>query len=441
MFMLPWPSKQAGKQATLAPDEVATFNDVELQAVQVVEVKKAPKPRMIFLDHLKTMLTCVVVLHHITTGFAVKRGGFGINFLAYDKPVGPYGLWGVHSLLMQNSFVWGFAACFQSTNDMYFMALFFFISGLFTPSSFDRKGAFSFLQDKFKRLGVPVVASYFVLMPLLDGFTTRVVFEGSWNYPNEGKWIQGGPAWFISWLLIFNILYAFNDGEALQMKAPSVGVLLTVGFAIGLWQLPRDVGTAAFMNVPFNFADLPLYVLSFYGGAIAKRNTWLEDLCERPPSARWLVRIIAAMLLVEQYLKELLMILVPSENSKEVIDPREGATRGVKAIVYCFVLLEVFQLYMNRSLGRLAEWCSQAAYTVYIIHPWVVILVQLSWLSILRALDVNVTVWSPGEFFIESSRYQALTWLGFVYTSVVTTVIIWPLSYGLSKLPGFNQVL
>jgi len=438
MGMFPWPSKQA---TSTPPDQVATVNDVERQAEQVVGVKKANKPRMVFLDHLKTMLTCVVVLHHITNAFAVKGGGFGINFLAYDKPVGKDGLWGVHTLLMENSFVWGFAAWFQSTNDKYFMAMFFFISGFFTPSSFDRKGAFSFLKDKFKRLGMPVVASYFVLMPLLDGFTTRVVFDESWNYPSEGKWIGGGPAWFISWLLIFNIMYAFNDGEALQIKAPSVGVLLTVGFAIGLWQLPASVGTTGFMNVPFNFFYLPEYVLYFYGGAIAKRNAWLEGLCERPSSARWLLRIVAGMLLMEQYFKELLMILAPSQNSKDLIDPQEGAMRGIKAIVYCFVLLEVFQLYMNRSLGRLAEWCSQAAYTVFIIHPWVVILVQLSWVSILRALDVSVTVWSPGRFFIESSRYQALTWLGFVYISSVTTVIIWPLSYGISKLPGFNQVL
>merc|ERR1712146_371583 len=98
-----------------------------------------------------------------------------------------------------------------------------------------------------------------------------------------------------------------------------------------------------------------------------------------------------------------------------------GALRGVRAITYCFVLLEVFQLYMNRGLGRVAEWCAQAAYTVFIIHPWVVILVQVSWVYILRALDVNVTIWSPGVFFIESSHYQALIWLGFAYISVATT--------------------
>ena len=48
---------------------------------------------------------------------------------------------------------------FAGFNDMFFMALMFFISGHFVCRSLERKGAVSFLGDRALRLGLPFVGA------------------------------------------------------------------------------------------------------------------------------------------------------------------------------------------------------------------------------------------------------------------------------------------
>jgi len=42
---------------------------------------------------------------------------------------------------------------------------------------------------------------------------------------------------------------------------------------------------------------------------------------------------------------------------------------------------------------------------------------------------------------VVSPRYQQLLWLDWLYTNVLTTLIVWPLAYGIRKLHYFDQVL
>lgn len=51
-------------------------------------------------------------------------------------------------------------------NDNFFMALMFFLSGLFVWPGLARKGVGHFLRDRAVRLGLPFVISVFVLMPI-----------------------------------------------------------------------------------------------------------------------------------------------------------------------------------------------------------------------------------------------------------------------------------
>ena len=98
---------------------------------EVAPSSGAKKERLYYLDNLKIFLTVIVILHHQTcsftgSGWYFNVGNYGSSFQAFGSTV-----------LLQN----------QS----YFMCAFFFISGYFTPSSFDKKGKFRFLRDKFKR--------------------------------------------------------------------------------------------------------------------------------------------------------------------------------------------------------------------------------------------------------------------------------------------------
>jgi len=115
-----------------------------------------------------------------------------------------------------------------------------------------------------------------------------------------------------------------------------------------------------------------------------------------------------------------------------------------------FVMMDFFRRHLNFQ-GRTQKFFSDAAYTVYIIHPFVVTLIVWSYVVIVDAcganamrdmgstdgLGVDVPVW----FVIESDAGEGLLWLGWFYTWVMSNLIVWPLSYGLKQLPVLRDVL
>jgi glucan biosynthesis protein C len=79
------------------------------------------------MDHLRIVLTLLVILHHT----AIVYGGSG-GWYWREQPNGSQPL-----LLF-----------FNATNQSHFMGFFFLLAGYFTPSSLDRKGAGRFIQDR-----------------------------------------------------------------------------------------------------------------------------------------------------------------------------------------------------------------------------------------------------------------------------------------------------
>ena len=57
------------------------------------------------------------------------------------------------------------AGAFLLINDTFFMALMFFVSGLFIWQSLRGKGSVSFLRDRILRLGIPFLFGVSVILP------------------------------------------------------------------------------------------------------------------------------------------------------------------------------------------------------------------------------------------------------------------------------------
>eukprot|EP01084_Bolivina_argentea_P304558 526007_1 len=117
---------------------------IELLQTKTVETSSSTitpsKPRLYYLDNLKSILTAIVVITHINEIFS--GGGQPFTIGNYYNP---------------------FIVAALSTlgiSQSYYMCLFFFISGYFVPTSYDRKGFNKFLRDKFKRIGVPFIFNY-----------------------------------------------------------------------------------------------------------------------------------------------------------------------------------------------------------------------------------------------------------------------------------------
>lgn len=118
-----------------------------LAAAPAASAPAAPsRPRTYYIDWLRAFLTVLVVLHHCvvayqsTYAWGAKRGDTAL-FL--------------------------FSELFVNGNQAYFMTLFFFLSGLYVPGSYKRKGAGKFLLDRTLRLVVPCIFYSFLAPPFI----------------------------------------------------------------------------------------------------------------------------------------------------------------------------------------------------------------------------------------------------------------------------------
>jgi hypothetical protein len=103
-------------------------------------------------------------------------------------------------------------ALFVGFNDTFFMALMFFVSGLFVWHSLKRKRSGRFVCDRFLRLGLPFVVAAAFVAPLAYYPTYLQIggsgFAGFWQqWRSLGNW-PAGPAWFVWLLLAFDLVAA-----------------------------------------------------------------------------------------------------------------------------------------------------------------------------------------------------------------------------------------
>jgi fucose 4-O-acetylase-like acetyltransferase len=96
--------------------------------------------RSVAFDRARTFITLLVVIHHSVVNFTYFGNGDRIRWLGFDAIV--------------------------LFNDSFFMALMFLISGLFVHDSLTRRGVAGYLRSRAWRLGVPLLISIFVLIPI-----------------------------------------------------------------------------------------------------------------------------------------------------------------------------------------------------------------------------------------------------------------------------------
>jgi peptidoglycan/LPS O-acetylase OafA/YrhL len=147
--------------------------------------------RIAALDRARTFVTLLVVIHHSVVNFTYFGNGDRIRWLGFDLVV--------------------------LFNDSFFMAFMFLISGLFVHDSLTRRGPADFLRDRAWRLGVPLLISVFVLIPVayyasflryhLPGTTDFNFLHFWWHTMTIGPW-PSGQSWFLWVLLAFDVIVA-----------------------------------------------------------------------------------------------------------------------------------------------------------------------------------------------------------------------------------------
>src|ERR1700751_1190322 len=157
------------------------------QTAAPVDVRAAPKvkARNAALDRARTFLTLVVLLHHAVIPY---------TYFGHTDP----------------KYFFGFDMIVLAT-DSFFMAMFFFLSGLFAWSGIARKGALNYLADRRIRLGLPFVICAFTVIPLayyaisLRHHPEIGFSEYYWSMITTGPW-PSGPIWFLWVLFAFDLV-------------------------------------------------------------------------------------------------------------------------------------------------------------------------------------------------------------------------------------------
>ena len=169
------------------------------------------------IGYLRAFVTMLVLAHHAVLAYHPFAPAPSTSLLTEPRlwpafPVVDAQRWSGFSLLV------GF-------NDIFFMSLMFFLSGLFLWKSLQRKGSGPFLRNRMFRLGLPFVVAAALVAPLayypaylqtghrgLAGFWQQWISLGNW---------PAGPAWFVWVLLTFDCVAAVlfilmpNWGEVL----------------------------------------------------------------------------------------------------------------------------------------------------------------------------------------------------------------------------------
>lgn len=324
--------------------------------------------RAYYIDRLRILLITLVIFHHSAIAFGASGGWYYIT---------PDAATGAAQRIL---------SLFMGIDQAFFMSLFFFISALLMPASFDRKGFGRFMKDRLVRLGIPLAVYTLLIHPTLKfaigrylGTTSEPWFDFVWIV--DTRYPAPGPMWFVLTLLIFETVYALyrlsskRNAEAKpEGEIPSARKIILFITGTGLLAF----GIRLFYPIGNNFFGLQfgyfvLYIAMYVLGIVADRGNWLERFTLRQ-ARPWFIASLLAIPAFE--------CAVLSSKAPGVMKAFAGGM-NLRALVYamwepvicvgfCFFLLTFFKKYLNTP-GKLMSVLSADSYTVYIIHPLIVV--------------------------------------------------------------------
>jgi len=146
------------------------------------------KLRDVAVDRARTFLMLMVLLHHSVIAYTYFGHTDAKSWIGFDIVV--------------------------LATDSFFMATFFFLSGLFVWPSLAHKELQVFLRDRLFRLGLPFVIGVLTIIPIayfaieLRRRPDASYLSFWWNTITVGPW-PSGPIWFIWVLLAFDLAACF----------------------------------------------------------------------------------------------------------------------------------------------------------------------------------------------------------------------------------------
>jgi len=344
----------------------------------VADVKAKSATRLLFIDNIRVFLTILVILQHLMVTYAATGSWF------YQEG-------------RQDFITVALGQWFCAVNQAFFMGFFFLIAAYFVPGSYDRKGPGRFAKDRLIRLGIPLIIFSWVVEPLMN-YMLQVWQNGPRPFTMGdlvghffgGTIIGGGPLWFVEALLIFSFVYvlwrlATRNRPAkpvAESSFPSNGAVLLLAVVM---TAATFLARLVFRVDDYNFVPLNLqlpffaqYIILFIVGLVAYRRNWLLGLPDKT-GRLWLGIAIF-----------LILIWLPLVLVGGGVDDASTFKGGWywQSVVYPFWesifslsmiigLTYAFRRYLN-TRGKVAGFLAPNAYTAYIIHAPIIVIISLS---------------------------------------------------------------
>lgn len=323
---------------------------------------KSQVERLIYIDLIKVLLTCMVVIHH--AGQAYGNTG---------------GIW-----IISEKQKLDFLPTLFFFNAAYMMGFYFFISGYFIYFSLKRKSKIKFIGERLIKLGAPLLFFMLIIFTplhyfLSDGKTNYISFTFD-LYLNQPP-LSLGHLWFVASLLIYSFVYLLLNKIEIKSNAPSSlkdwHPLIYLVFLIPINVFVRkyhSIDKWVTWGIPIEVAHLPQYFSLFLLGILFNKNKWLEN-----------IKLHIGLI----YLG-LSILVFASKNYIYSVLPKlwgESLIESFLCVGLCLGVIVVFKRYFNK-MNTITTLLSNNSYGIYLFHLLIVIGLQL----LLKDLSINTSL-------------------------------------------------
>jgi peptidoglycan/LPS O-acetylase OafA/YrhL len=333
------------------------------------------------VGYLRAFVTLLVLAYHAALAYHPFAPGRGATLVAQPR------WWEAFPVVDPHKWMgWSF---FVGFNDVFFMSLMFFLSGLFVQHSIERKGVGRFLSDRLLRLGLPFVLAAAIIAPLAyyPAYLLTPAHAGIAGYWQQwralGNW-PAGPAWFIWVLLVFDVvaaaLFAFTPKVMAWLGrvvpgSPNrpIGLFLIVAAVSAVTYIPMAIHFSAerwsvfgpfFFQTSRIFHYLAYFLIAIAVGATAmSRGFFARDgkLARRWPL--W----SSAMVLIYFVLAVAFIAMISGAGKSLPWGPLLGSLWVLSCAASCFGFMSFFARFATKRRA-VFDSLTDNAYGMYLIH-------------------------------------------------------------------------
>jgi hypothetical protein len=374
------------------------------------------KSKILYIENLRIVLSALVVIVHMACTYG-GPGGW-----AYEEKGA--GLETVLPLTILNA-----------TSQSFFMGMFFLFGAYFTHISFQKKGLWQFVKDRFIRLGIPLALTYYIISPFTSWLVLPIkrpqaVDISFIDYLINHGHFGVGVMWFAEALIYFSIIYIFarpfipwlHKNEKLLLRQIHSFQIFVAAALLGLITFLARLEFPLFSGghgTNFNLGHFPQYTFLFILGVIAAKYK-TDQILPIEQAKKWLW-FSAGMIIVGLPL----LFFTGGADGGDLSPYFGGLTwqsfgfsiwEQITGISIMVSLIGIFKAIWNWQ-NKMQRILSGSAYAVYVFHPPVIVWVSIQFVN-----------WD----IMHLIKFMTITPLALVASYIVAILV--------KRIPGLNRI-